>query len=771
MSFSRYTMAIIGLVVLLPSTVSAQGRDAKPGETQISIAYSRCLAPSEPTRVAMSEEDQRGVPECKKWSTPERIRIELDPSDYVTVKEGAPPALNAFLKDVLSKVYKTRAPTYNTSEIYRSFRRLGWQDVEDAKEKTGALIVWPGLAGYILRDISRPEDRVKDPLAGLVVLYPSKLRGGRLSLIDAITLHASLDKPPKPRFLLPTREKTIFWNTWVEQETGKPVNDHVLKVGKTYKVMLDLSRFDYAQETKDHIGAPDEVTMRYISELAASTHERLVFLVTPVGRGLNLVDTPLTGYRRTLKLERLTQPPSARRAPNQNISEFARLASGLEDPTDGHTGPVCVEVDAREAGCGGLAFSVWDRSMTRLIDYVVRTVTITDNSSDPLQCRPTPDIAVSFDTPRLDMLSLESYRPVDASLHVLERQTPSDTLTFLIYAQVDPPQFYSWSIPVRLSDLEGNLKDYLSHSESVLYFREVGRLIHEHFFHASNDRDQLEQADKALKALGHLAESRPEGKPSLFVRFANVTNKLVFIPIHLLTVDTKDPQPLGTQINVIQALYPPRDAWMRDNSCLNAFSFVISPTIVNGLNAAKPLDKAIEEFGFNVITSWNGFMEYVSAIQPQQKAETFLLLAHHGPNRIMFSSDQPQAPITSQTIERRFRPVSVAVLAACSVANISEANTGRQILERLNEQGIGAAIVSPFLVDETVAASLILALAKQAAKAMSGTEKITIETLFRRAIAEVTSDASLGDIERLRANEFILVGNGDINICKKEETP
>jgi hypothetical protein len=72
MLFNCYGLAIIGLAALLPVTVSAQRRDAKPGETQISITHSQCLSPSEPTRVTMSEEDQRGIPECNKWSTPER---------------------------------------------------------------------------------------------------------------------------------------------------------------------------------------------------------------------------------------------------------------------------------------------------------------------------------------------------------------------------------------------------------------------------------------------------------------------------------------------------------------------------------------------------------------------------------------------------------------------------------------------------------------------------------------------------------------------------
>ena len=74
-------------------------------------------------------------------------------------------------------------------------------------------------------------------------------------------------------------------------------------------------------------------------------------------------------------------------------------------------------------------------------------------------------------------------------------------------------------------------------------------------------------------------------------------------------------------------------------------------------------------------------------------------------------------------------------------------------------------------MDEKVAASLMLALANQVTKAKHSTENVTIESLFHRAIADVVTDPTLGDIERLRANEFMLVGNGDINICKKEDGP
>jgi hypothetical protein len=134
MSFSRLGLAVIGLLVILPVTVFAQRQEAKPDETRISISYSRCLSPSEPRRFAMSEEDQRGIPECNKWSTPERIDTGLNPDDY----RGKNKPVSDFLKDVIRKIYKTQSSTYYTHEIYKRFQSLGWQQVEASKEKTGS---------------------------------------------------------------------------------------------------------------------------------------------------------------------------------------------------------------------------------------------------------------------------------------------------------------------------------------------------------------------------------------------------------------------------------------------------------------------------------------------------------------------------------------------------------------------------------------------------------------------------------------------------------
>lgn len=762
---SVVVLTVIALVSLVRCDARAQGRDVQPGEAVISISYSTCLVPAEPLRIAMSEEDQLRVPGCRRWSTFERAGKELEANDYVPANPGAMPALNSFLRDVIPALYKVSAPTYSAKDLYERFRVFNWQEVDPSQAKTGALIVWPQVAAVVVNDVSTADSRKTDRLAGLTLLYPSYLRGGRLSVIDAKSLHASFGNAPAPKIIIPTPRKSLFWNTWVERPSGETVVDHILVEDQSYVVMLDLSRFDYLAVAPPLPGAADPATQRYIDELTAK-YPDLRILVTTVGRGLRLGGTTVV-YERGVKRERLAQPPPKGRAARQTVSEFASEAGALSEPVDSKPQPVRVRVDAVGAGCAGVAFSVWNAPMTRLVDYVVRTIAIARSDGTVPDCRPAPGIAVGVDAPRLQMLSLESSRDVNASLHVFERQGPSDVLTVVVYAhdRAEFPTPLTWSIPVRLSQLEQHLKEFLeANAESRLYLREIGSMIRDHFFTAANDRDQ-EQADLAIASLKQLSDLS-DGDRSVFVRFANSASQPVFIPMHLLAVDATRPEPLGVRVDVVHPLPPPLDPTPSAANCVDSLNFVISPQVVEALKAKSELGKIEDQWRFKVIKDWDEFVSYVQALQPLAKSEGLVIMAHHGPDAIAFSKNQPQGPITSQRIRRRFHAGSVALLAACSVANISEANTGRQILARLNDRGIGAAVVSPFPVPEEVSARLILSFARRAGEAKQRHEKVTLGALFRQAIGDVIVDtANLDDLERLRAHEFMLVGNAAISLC------
>jgi len=765
---------ITGLSLLLLFPNLAQGRDVQPGEGLVSISYRTCLAPPEPVRIAFSDEDQMAVTDCKRWSTARRVRVDLDPDEYARTRTGGTPALTTFLKDLIPTLYQVAPPTYNTNQLHSDFAKYGWQEVQPSHSKVGALIVWPGMAGVIIRDTSAPGERGKVKLPDLLVLYPSAQRSGQLAVVDAATLQASLSTTVPPRVIIPIPKKSIFWNTWVEDATGKEVSQHVLTAGKSYSVMVDLSRFDYARVSKANPGALDQNTRRYVDELAGRYGE-LRFLVTKIGRGFSLTDASTT-LRRLVRRESLDVPLPRGRAKGQAVGEFARQATALADPMDGQLKPVRVAIDAVEAACNaGIAFSIWNASMTHLIDYVVRTVAITDETGGVPRCIPTPGIAVAPDGPRLDMLSLGTFRPVTASLSVFERQGQNDTLTVVVYTQEGLERPYTWSIKSRLSDLEKHLKTYLDvRPMPNVYVQDVGGLIRDHLFNAQDNREQEMNVAPALAALRELTK-RSAGERSLFARFHNAASQPVFIPIHLLTLDENGSRPLGEQVDVIQAFPPPLYGSVPESTCISSLNIVISPevaSVVNSREAQLGLEKmrkdkeALKAAGVHVITEWADFVDYVRMAQPQQQSEALLLLTHHGDDEIAFSSPQARPAVNSSTIRRWFRRLSVAVLAACSVANISEANTGRKILGTLNDRGVGTAIVSPFKVDAAVAARLIVAFAERVQAARAKGEEPTAETLFRQAVTDTEADNSLALGDRIRVREFMLVGDGAVRFCK-----
>jgi hypothetical protein len=781
----RIRRSIIGNIVtaiLLLASFSEGSRNLKAGEEVISIAYRTCLAPSQPIRIAMSENDQAAITECEKWSSVEQMSMEIKPEGYMARNnsKGRNNPLNAFLNHVISTVYKVSirpSDSYTTKRLYSGFQSYGWQELQSFQSKAGALIIWPGMAGFIIEDTSLPEQRIKDRLAGLSILHPSNENNGLLQVTTATGLQQSLGKTPPPRIIVPLPAKTIFWNSWIEQDlpTRDIVSDHVLTKGTSYNIMLDLSRFNYAEVNQQDPGSPNEVTQDYIDKLL-SKHKEIRFLVTPVGHGLTPIEMPIV-HRRFVNQKRLQHAPSTGRMVNQSISDFAQGASALDDPSDWSTRPITVKVDAHEVGCAGLAFSVWDTSLSRLIDYVVRTVAIRSDDVTP-ECSPTSEVAVPPDVPRLGMLSLESYREANASLHIFERPVPANTATIVVYAQDNFAVPYSWPISARLSDIETHLKNYLAEHASgaspQLYAREMSSIIDSHLFEPLSD-DYREQAKQAREGLQQLAAKADGQRPSIFVRFANAQNQRVFIPIHLLLVDLDSPQPIGAKIDIIHPLTPPHSLTPEGDICLRNMHIFISPNEIDIMKQTIDVNAKLEEISApwglkvynNPTTAWSDFVAYVRSTSRPSESEALLLLAHHGQDEIAFIKNQPQAPVMSTTIKRSFLPGSVAVLAACSVANISEENKSRQILTHLSRQGIGSAIVSPFTVPNVIGAHLIIAFAKHVNAARGSNEEVTIEKLFSDTINDIISNTSLGYIDRLRAQEFMLIGNGAVKICKE----
>ena len=750
--------------------VFAQGREVEAGEASITVSYSTCLAPATPQRIALTVDDQASILECKKWSTFQRAGETLDTRSYLPAAVSGLTPVNAFLRHVIDAVYRVPTTTYVTDAIYDQFRNFGWHEVPRDQSKLGALMIWPGMAAVVASDVSEPGQRVDNPLAGLFVIYPSEKRNGKLSIIDAGTLHAGRTKPP--RFIVPISPIELFWNSWVEQlPTNNIVPDFTLVERGRYRFLVDLARFDYAMVDRPGFSTANEATKRYVDELTMR-YGRLRIVMTLLGSGLAFVDDAKPEDRfvdRTF----LDAPPSRSRMSGQPISAFAPTASGFRDDNN-VVRPVSVTVEAIQAGCHGVAFSIWTASMDRLLDYVIRPVIVTPAGANPPPCPlPTP-IAVRVDEPRLGLLSIEASRPVDATLQLFERKMLDRTLTALVYTEAGQDT-YSWSVQAKLADVEQRLNTYLTNPEPKRYLREIGDVIRDELFTAQTELGQ-NQADAAFAALRSLASRSPGRRPALLARFANTSNQLVFIPIHLVPTDTIPARPLGAVADVLQPMPPPLAFARRADACLDSLSFLVTAAIPQSDDVIAAIKESGDTAGgFKIFENWDKFVEYVKASDPVPKAEGLVIVAHHGNGLISFNKNPPPAPISKQTIRRQFGPGSFAVLAACAVANVVGENSARQVLDRLNDRGIAAAVVAPFNVPEVVAAQLVTSFGRFLAAARMSAQPVDVAKTFRDAIEDVARDPGdpandrLGQLNRLRVWEFMLVGDGSLAICRRQQ--
>jgi hypothetical protein len=107
----------------------------------------------------------------------------------------------------------------------------------------------------------------------------------------------------------------------------------------------------------------------------------------------------------------------------------------------------------------------------------------------------------------------------------------------------------------------------------------------------------------------------------------------------------------------------------------------------------------------------------------------------------------------------------VGVFAACSAASSKGRNTA--ILQKLNQQGMGTIVASPFAIDATYGVTFASSFAEVVEQAAVNGDKPTILELFNRAIAatgQKFKDRNHGDYAELGL-EYVLLGNPAITLC------
>ena len=109
----------------------------------------------------------------------------------------------------------------------------------------------------------------------------------------------------------------------------------------------------------------------------------------------------------------------------------------------------------------------------------------------------------------------------------------------------------------------------------------------------------------------------------------------------------------------------------------------------------------------------------------------------------------------------------MAILAACSTSGAYTEN--RELVEKLNQQGVNAMILSPFAVVPAFGIRLALEFKKHA---LAGAEKksdVTFIELFQRASSDAVKDFAKKTGYQDMALEFQIVGRASLRLCKEEK--
>ena len=551
--------------------------------------------------------------------------------------------------------------------------------------------------------------------------------------------------PPPAPAPGPPAIREAYWNSWIKNRLAEPDVTRV-EVGQKYDVVFDLAAFDYSKIRASSGAVSTTVDEILLDELNRFTGDVAKIYAKPIltGRGLEFLTEEAATRPVSVVMKRLREPPTdwSREDPLPSIAEKV------------HAARVRIGVKAKEAGCAAIALSIWNDELERPMDYLVRHVQVGGDAIDP-SCAGEQGKVLQGRS--ISLLAIRPDRPVEAALHVFEIAVGSDApKSVAVFAARGRPPL-SWVLTRQLSvyvtETNGLLNRLLV-ARRTRDYRALAAELSRVLFRSDSDPGQ-DQADEALSLLSGLAGRSP--RASVFIRLADVSGKSIFLPLGLTGIG--EGRLLADAATVTQPL--PRETYT-GSGCVRSWKMILPENLGSGVGATflAPVGPLT-----NRTSAWSEVESYMrqSPTAPAP-SEGLLLLAHQAGGRFWFLPDT-DASMLSTEIERRFAPGSVAVLAACNVGDVNEESSGASLLERLNDRGIDAMIVSPFAVRGTVGARFAFHFASEVSKAQQAGQTPTLAELFQRSITATRDDASIA-AERNGVYEFLLAGNGGLRLCQ-----
>lgn len=544
--------------------------------------------------------------------------------------------------------------------------------------------------------------------------------------------------------------REMHWNSWIQDkkseqavskvEVGTPENE------KLYNLNFDLAAFDYSTfRNAPGIGSV-AVDPALRVELDRYTGKRATIHVKPVlgGQGLEFLATYEESRPVEIDLTRLRTPPTGWSPddPLPDISDNVRAAQ------------VQIRVKAKEPGCASIGLSIWNEERERPIDYLVRHIQVGGEGNDP-SCIGR-DLRRPLRGSLISLLAIRPDQPVEAALHVFEMDGPGGPKSYAVFAARGEP-VRSWVLARQLSRYvtePAGLLNRLGVARSNRNYALLGTELRDVLFHG--DTGQAE-ADAALRFLSGLA-GRPK-KATVFVRLVSQSGRSLFLPLGLTAI--RDDRLLGDAVNVTQPLL--RETYTAEQPCVQSWKMVLPQDLGDAVGGSflTPVRSPMS----NRTSSWSELDTYLRnpATDPSS-SEGLLLLAHQAGGRLWFIPETPSSIISDQ-ISHKFSPGSVAVLAACSVGDLTAESSGVGLLEKLNALGIDAVVLSPFSVSGPVGARFAFHFADEIQKAQQAGEAATLLELFQRTTEATRNDSTIA-AEKNGVYEFLLAGNGGLKLCR-----
>jgi branched-chain amino acid transport system substrate-binding protein len=583
----------------------------------------------------------------------------------------------------------------------------------------------------------------------------------------------------------------VFWNTYFTRE-GEP--DARPRAGSTasYTLVLDLSAYNYRQITDTNaVGAAVDPRVRRHLDTAPQEPVELKIRPVMVTPEFILDDAPV----KPLPVERgklvRHRDGTATRVEEHLIRSFREgdLKVG-EFSAKVAAGRVAFQVKLAEnavAGCAVIAFTIWDIHDNPL-DHLLRTVAIdgskrTDCAQEGLGTEALKGGFATFLSPVFSIGPGDATQPIHAALHVFETMAPGNkkkSIAILVdksrgAAQPpgranDEPGVYSWRMAHWLSDYIGNDLpfqlnagwDAADNGRPQPYARAANELATFIFGAELADKPKAEAAKTALRRIADATSA-----PVVLARLIGSENRKLYMPLGLIAA-AGNSEGLSKPITIVQPLAVERYGQQR---CIQAWSVAMSSNTTELDPKLKPDLETLAAGGKDNGEEWyptqDALRQYLAmGTEPPMATapgQGLVLLAHHD-NVGMYFNDRP-GRISANGFQRRYPFGSVALLASCTTGNPT---SDMAILDRLNEHGIDAAIVSPFKVRLKYAARLAYEFTQIVRSSRRERLTPTLADVFAQAGAKTTEyfmEQRPTDTPLDPRLEFVLVGNPYLRLC------